>query len=77
MTTKKMREQIINYIEQVDERGLRLVYSLLREYSEPVTLSDQDEKELLKRRNSYLRGKSKTLTAAEAKIEFRKRIKKH
>lgn len=71
-----MREAVHNYIDIVDEQGLRMVYAMLKEYSLPAELSSTDDRELQLRRKKYKAGTGRTLTVAEFNTELKKRIVK-
>ncbi len=74
MTTATIRTKVHKYIDEADGEVLEVVYKLLEIYRQGNSslLSEQQQKEVLKRSVLYKAGKAKTYTVAEA----RKRIKK-
>lgn len=76
MTEDKLREKVHRYIDRVDESVLKMIHAMLKEYTSVIPLSDENEKELQKRRKEYKIGKGKSYFVAEAKVELRKRIGK-
>ena len=80
MTTIKIRKEIQNYIENADERMLKMVYAMLKEYenteySESVlTMEQQDE--INKRWGSHKNGKSQSYSIQEVKQYAKEHLKK-
>lgn len=60
-----MREAVHNYIDIVDEQGLRMVYALLKEYSLPAVEFDKELLELLDHRRSEIETKQENLLTVE------------
>ena len=73
MTTTAIRSKVHKYIDEADSNVLEVVYKLLEVYRQSNTslLSEEQQKEVLKRANLYKAGKMKGYSIAEV----RKRIK--
>lgn len=73
MTTTALRTKVHKYIDEADSNVLEVVYKLLEVYrqSNSSLLTDDQQKEVLKRSVMYKAGKMKGYTLAEV----RKRIK--
>ena len=73
MTTTAIRTKVHKYIDEADSNVLEVVYKLLEVYrqSNSSLLTDEQQKEVLKRSGLYKAGKMKGYTLAEV----RKRIK--
>ena len=73
MTTTAIRTKVHKYIDEADSNVLEVVYKLLEVYrqSNASLLSEEQQKEVLKRSALYKAGKMKGYSLAEV----RKRIK--
>lgn len=74
MTTIAIRNKVHKYIDEADSNVLEVVFKLLEVYRQNNTslLTDEQQKEVLKRSALYKAGKMKGFTLAEV----RKRVKK-
>jgi putative addiction module component (TIGR02574 family) len=76
MTTLKIRQKVDEYLNRADERILKAVYAMLKEYGETPAqsmLSDEQYEEIEKRWKKYKNGKSKYYTLEEVKHRLQKR----
>jgi hypothetical protein len=73
MTTTAIRSKVHQYIDEADSNVLEVVYKLLEVYRQSNTslLSEEQQKEVLKRSALYKTGKMKAYTLSEV----RKRVK--
>ena len=73
MTTTAIRSKVHKYIDEADSNILEVVYKLLEVYRQSNTsqLSEEQQKEVLKRSALYKSGKMKAYTLTEV----RKRVK--
>ena len=73
MTTTAIRSKVHQYIDEADSNVLEVVYKLLEVYRQSNTslLSEEQQKEVLKRSSLYKTGKMKAYTLSEV----RKRVK--
>jgi hypothetical protein len=73
MTTKAIRTKVHKYIDEADIKVLEVVYQLLEVYrqSNSSLLTEEQQKEVLKRSALYKAGKIKGYSLTEA----RKRVK--
>ena len=73
MTTTAIRSKVHKYIDEADSNVLEVVYKLLEVYRQSNTslLSEEQQKEVLKRSAMYKTGKMKAYTLSEV----RKRVK--
>jgi hypothetical protein len=73
MTTTAIRTKVHKYIDEADNNVLEVVYKLLEVYRQSNTslLTNEQQKEVLKRSAQYKAGKMKGYSLAEV----RKRIK--
>jgi len=73
MTTNAIRTKVHKYIDEADSNVLEVVYKLLEVYRQNNTslLTEEQQKEVLKRTALYKSGKTKGYTLSEV----RKRIK--
>lgn len=73
MTTTTIRTKVHKYIDEADINVLEVVYKLLEVYRQNNTslLSEEQQKEVLKRSALYKAGKTKGYSLAEV----RKRVK--
>ncbi len=80
MSAIKIREKLHDYIEKGDDRFLKIVYAMAKEYleGEPslYELSDEQVKVLNERRERYLSGEGKTYTLEETFERARSQRKK-
>ncbi len=80
MTTVKIREKVNEYLNNADERMLKVVYAMLKEYENtPVqksVLSDEQYKEMQKRLKNYRNGKSKGYTIEQVSQHVKKQLVK-
>jgi hypothetical protein len=73
MTTSAIRTKVHKYIDEADVKVLEVVYQLLEVYrqSNSSLMTEDQQKEILKRSALYKQGKSKGYSITEA----RKRVK--
>jgi hypothetical protein len=73
MTTTAIRTKVHKYIDEADSNVLEVVYKLLEVYrqSNSSLLTDEQQKEVIKRSALYKAGKTKGYSLAEV----RKRVK--
>jgi hypothetical protein len=73
MTTTAIRSKVHKYIDEADSNVLEVVYKLLEVYRQSNTslLSEEQQKEVLKRSALYKTGKMKAYSLSEV----RKRVK--
>ena len=73
MTTTAIRSKVHQYIDEADNNVLEVVYKLLEVYRQSNTslLSEEQQKEVLKRSALYKTGKMKAYNLSEV----RKRVK--
>jgi len=73
MTTTAIRSKVHQYIDEADSNVLEVVYKLLEVYRQSNTslLSEEQQKEVLKRSALYKTGKMKAYNLSEV----RKRVK--
>ncbi len=73
MTTTAIRSKVHKYIDEADSNVLEVVFKLLEVYRQSNTslLSEEQQKEVLKRSALYKAGKMKGFSLAET----RKRVK--
>ena len=80
MTTIKIREKVNEYLNQADERMLKVVYAMLKEYEnipdQKSALSDEQYKEMEKRLKNYKSGKSKGYTVEQVRQHVKKQLVK-
>lgn len=80
MTTAALKKKIQTYLEVGDDKIIKAVYTLLeaqvKASENNVEFSKEQIKELNKRRNAHLAGKSKTYTLAEIKSKIHTKHKK-
>ncbi|HTL82420.1 MAG TPA: hypothetical protein VL651_11990 [Bacteroidia bacterium] len=68
MSTDEMRKEIRQYLETAEERLLKAVHAMLKEYSDSENkyeLSEADIQLLEERRAEYKKGKGKTYSPKE------------
>jgi len=80
MSSTKIREKLHDYIERGDDRFLKIVYAMAKEYLEgepsQYELSDEQVKVLNERRQRYLSGEGETFTLKETLERARSQKKK-
>jgi hypothetical protein len=65
-----MKEKLHNYIENCDDKLLKLMFAIAKEYTQDddsYEFTDEEIKSFEERRNARLSGKSKTYTWQDAK----------
>ncbi|MDB5210672.1 MAG: hypothetical protein JWQ30_1499 [Sediminibacterium sp.] len=71
MTAINMREKLHQYVDKSDEKLLKLMYALAKEYNEDDDIeyefTAEDIERFDQRRQSRLRGESKTYSVQEAR----------
>ncbi|MDE1192843.1 MAG: hypothetical protein PW786_11985 [Arachidicoccus sp.] len=70
MTTTTIKEKLHQYINESDDRLLKLLYALAKEYNEnedEYSFTEEETKEFDNRRLKRINGESKTLNWKEAK----------
>ena len=76
MTTVKIREKVFEYINHADERILKAVYAMLKEYEdtpgEKSMLSDKQYEVIEGRWKNHKNGKSKSYSLEEVKKRLQK-----
>jgi hypothetical protein len=73
MNTTVIKEKLHNYIESGDDRLLKLMFAVAKEYTEDddtYEFTDEEIKVFEERRKDRLSGKSKTYTWQEAKMKI-------
>jgi hypothetical protein len=75
MTTTAIRTKVHKYIDEADIKVLEVVYQLLEVYRQTnaSALSEEQQKEVLKRSNSYKSGKSKGYSLSEARKQVKQK----
>lgn len=80
MTTVKIREKVISIIDHADDRILKAIYAMLREYEKaeatPSVLTESQKKEIDRRWENHKSGKSKSYTIDEVNKYIKTRLKK-
>lgn len=76
MTTTAMRSKVHKYIDEADGKVLAVVYQLLEVYRQnnASALTEQQQKEVVKRSASYKAGKAKAYSVAEARKLLYKKV---
>jgi hypothetical protein len=76
MTTTAIRTKVHKYIDEADIKVLEVVYQLLEVYrqSNSSLLTEEQQKEVLKRSALYKAGKIKGYTLAEARKRLKQKI---
>lgn len=76
MTTVKIREKVFEYINHADERILKVVYAMLKEYEdtpgEKSVLSEKQYELIEGRWKNHKSGKSKSYSLEEVKKRLHK-----
>jgi len=76
MTTIKIREKVFEYINHADDRILKAIYAMLKEYedtpAEKSVLSDKQYEEIERRWKNHKSGKSKSYSLEEVKKRLQK-----
>ncbi|MBI2269394.1 MAG: addiction module protein [Bacteroidetes bacterium] len=80
MTAVKIREKVHSIIDNADERILKVVYAMLKEYekveAEPSLLTEEQKDEVDRRWENHKSGKSKSYTIDEVNKHVKARLKK-
>lgn len=80
MTTVKIREKVHSIIDNVDERILKAVYAMLKEYEKveasASALTEAQKEEIDRRWENHKIGKSKSYSIDEASKYVKTRLKK-
>ncbi len=80
MTTIKIREKVHSIIDNADDRILKVVYAMLREYEKVETttsmLTEEQKEEIDNRWENHKSGKSKSYTIDEVSKYVAARLKK-
>jgi hypothetical protein len=76
MTTTAIRAKVHKYIDEADIKVLEVVYQLLEVYrqSNSSLLTEEQQKEVLKRSALYKAGKIKGYSLAEARKRVKQKI---
>jgi len=76
MTTIKIRQKVYDYISNADERILKVVYAMLKEYEdtpgEKSVLTEKQYELIEKRWKNHKNGKSKSYTIEQVKQRLHK-----
>ena len=80
MTKVQIKNKVQDYLDNADERILKMVYALLKEYKDTSKtdslLTATQQAEIEKRWEHYKNGKSKSYTIAEVKQHVKSRLAK-
>ena len=77
MNTEEIRGQIHEYIDQADERMLRIIHSIMEgDLEQEPTVPDWHYEEVERRMQALLSGESKSYTWEEVKENTRKAFNK-
>lgn len=76
MTTAAIRTKVHKYIDEADNNVLEVVYKLLEVYRESNTslLSNDQQKEVLKRSSLYKAGKMKGYSLTEVRKKIKQKL---
>lgn len=76
MTTTAIRTKVHKYIDEADNNVLEVVYKLLEVYRQNNSsiLTEQQQKEVLKRSASYKAGKIKGLSLSEVRKRVNQKL---
>lgn len=78
MTALKIREKAHSIIDNADERILKVVYAMLKEYekveAEPSMLTEEQNEEMDRRWERHKSGKSKSYTIDEVNKSVKMRL---
>jgi len=76
MTTTAIRTKVHKYVDEADIKVLEVIYQLLEVYrqSNSSLLTDEQQKEVLKRSALYKAGKMKGYSLAEARKLVKQKI---
>ena len=76
MTTTAIRSKVHKYIDEADVKVLELVYQLLEVYRQNNTslITDEQQKEVLKRSALYKAGKIKGYSVVETRKYLKKKL---
>jgi hypothetical protein len=75
METWDMRKELHQYIDEGDDRLIRMVYAMIKEYDkdDEYEFTDEEIKQFEERRERWLRGESKAYTWEEIKERILKK----
>lgn len=76
MTTSAIRTKVHEYIDEADAKVLDVVYQLLEVYRQGNSsmLTDEQQKEVLARSESYKAGKTKGFSISEARKQVKQKL---
>ena len=76
MTTSAIRTEVHKYIDEADAKVLDVVYQLLEVYRQGnlSLLTDEQQKEVLGRSESYKAGKTKGYSISEARKQVKQKL---
>lgn len=76
MTTSAKRTKVHKYIDEADAQVLDVVYQLLEVYRQGniSLLTDEQQKEVLSRTESYKSGKTKGYSISEARKQVKQKL---
>jgi ATP-dependent protease HslVU (ClpYQ) peptidase subunit len=67
MNTVTLKEKLHQYVDDSDDKLLKIMYAIAKEYNEDENFDEVDIDMLEARRNNRLHGKSKVYSWADAK----------
>jgi hypothetical protein len=78
MKTTSIRKKVHQYLDEADNNILEVVYKLLEVYRNTNTslLSEEQQKEVLKRSALYKQGKSEGISLSEARKKIQGKLAK-
>jgi putative addiction module component (TIGR02574 family) len=80
MTIVQIREKVIRIIDHADDRILKAIYAMLKEYEKAEAteslLTEEQKKEIDRRWENHKNGKSKSYTIDEVNKQLKARLKK-
>jgi hypothetical protein len=78
MSTSNIRKKVHQYLDEADNNILEVVYKLLEVYRNTNTtlLSEEQQKEVLKRSALYKQGKSEGISLSEARKKIQGKLAK-
>lgn len=76
MTTSAIRIKVHKYIDEADAKVLDVVYQLLEVYRQGNSslLTDEQQREVLSRSESYKAGKTKGYSISEARKQVKQKL---
>ena len=76
MTTTTIRTKVHKYIDEADSNVLEVVYKLLEVYRQSNTslLTEEEQKEILKRSALYKAGKTKGYSLTEVRRRLKQKL---